>query len=304
MEIHEIRYFLALSETLNFTRAAERCSISQPALTRAIKSLEDKLDAGPLVNRERNNTHISDLGMIMLPYFESMIDALEKAKARAHDHTKMLNTALNIGLMCTIGPTQLIDLFARFGDCQPGIAVNLVDGTVPVLEERLVRGELDVAVYARPGPLDEQFHGLPLFDERFMVAVSPAHPLARQNSINMHQLNKQRYLGRSACEFYEELRRIRLEIGGIEFERPYSSDRDDWIQSMVMAGLGFTYIPEYAVSLPGLIARPLVDPEVRRTVQLVTVRGRPHGPAVGAFVREVRRFAWQGKCDASKRLST
>ena len=51
MEMHEIRYFLALCETLNFTRAAERCNISQPALTRAIKNLEDKIDAGPLVYR-------------------------------------------------------------------------------------------------------------------------------------------------------------------------------------------------------------------------------------------------------------
>ena len=66
-------------------------------------------------------------------------------------------------------------------------------------------------------------------------------------------------------------------------------------QLPVMAGLGFTYLPEFAVTVPGIIARPLVDPEVRRTVQLVTVRGRPHSPAIGAFVREARRFAWAGK---------
>jgi len=64
---------------------------------------------------------------------------------------------------------------------------------------------------------------------------------------------------------------------------------------MVRAVLGFTYIPEYAVTVPGLVIRPLIDPEVWRTVSLVTVRGRPHSPAVGAFVREAKRHDWAGR---------
>jgi DNA-binding transcriptional LysR family regulator len=61
---------------------------------------------------------------------------------------------------------------------------------------------------------------------------------------------------------------------------------------MVLAGLGFTYIPEYAVTVPGLQLRPLVEPEVYRTVSLVTVRGRPHSPALGAFVRAAKSYRW------------
>lgn len=295
MEIHEIRYFIALSETLNFTKAAERCDISQPALTRAIRNLETKLDAGPLVHREQSNNHLTELGRIMLPYFESIIATLEDADSKARDYGQMVHASLTVGLMCTIGPRHLIDLFSKFATAYPLVEVHLMDGPVPDVEDRLTKGELDVAIYARPEAFDERFHTLPLFDERFMVAVSPTDPLAGRHEISMRDLNKQRYLGRAACEFFEELRRIRLEIGGIEFERAYSSDRDDWIQSMVMAGLGFTYIPEFAVAVQGLVARPLVDPEVRRTVQLVTVRGRPHTPAVGAFLREVRNFSWEGK---------
>jgi DNA-binding transcriptional LysR family regulator len=61
---------------------------------------------------------------------------------------------------------------------------------------------------------------------------------------------------------------------------------------MAMAGLGFSFIPEHAVTMPGLRVRPLIDPEIVRTIQVVTVRGRPHLPAVGAFVREVLAFPW------------
>jgi DNA-binding transcriptional LysR family regulator len=64
---------------------------------------------------------------------------------------------------------------------------------------------------------------------------------------------------------------------------------------MVAAGLGFTFIPEFAITIPGLAIRQLVQPEVIRTVNLVTVRGRPHSPAVGAFVREAKRYSWQQK---------
>ena len=61
MEMHQVRYFVALCETLNFTRAAEKCNVTQPSLTRAIKLLEDEL-GGPLFNRERNQTHLTELG--------------------------------------------------------------------------------------------------------------------------------------------------------------------------------------------------------------------------------------------------
>lgn len=298
MEVHEVRYFLAVSETLNFTRAAERCNVSQPALTRAIKALEDKLGGGPLVHRERGNTHLTELGATMRPYFQHMLANLDAAQALARSFVEMSGTSLKVGLMSTIGPALLIDLFASFGQSHPGIEIGLVDGPAPVLEQQLANGALDVAIYCKPESPQDRFYAVPLFRERFMVALPPAHPLARNNAIRMQDLDQQCYLGRASCEFYDHLRKIRLDLGGIEFKRPYSSDRDDWVQSMVMAGLGFTYIPEYAVTLPGLIALPLVEPEVVRTVQLVTVRGRPHSPAVGAFVRQARKHDWRGKVDA------
>ena len=85
---------------------------------------------------------------------------------------------------------------------------------------------------------------------------------------------------------------LALERAGAKTVIVFRSDRDDWVQSMVLAGLGFTFIPEYAVTMPELRVRPLVEPEITRTIQVATVRGRPHLPAVGAFVREVLAFPW------------
>ena len=122
--------------------------------------------------------------------------------------------------------------------------------------------------------------------------MAPGHPFEQLNAVRIKDLHEQNYLARANCEYNDYLRAIREKIGGVDLKRPYTSERDDWIQCMVLAGLGFTYIPEYAVTVPGLVIRPLVEPEVFRTVSLVTVRGRPHSPAVGAFVREAKRYDW------------
>ncbi|MGH6814425.1 MAG: LysR family transcriptional regulator [Hyphomicrobiaceae bacterium] len=291
MEIQEIRYFLALSETLNFTRAAERCNVTQPALTRAIRSLEDKLGGKPLIHRERGNTHLTELGRMMKPYFEQMLAGLEQAKAKAKGYSKLTDTKLTLGLMCTIGPTRLVEFFAGFSERHAGIELYLKDARAGVLEETLRKGELDVALYGSPEGMPDELHALPLFEERMMVAVAPDHPFARRTTLRLRDHQGERYLSRANCEFGEYLYRTTRE-NGVEPRICYRSERDDWIQSMVLAGLGCTTIPEFACTVPGLVLRPLSEPAVTRTINLVTVRGRPHTPAVGAFVHEAKRYRW------------
>lgn len=290
MEIHEIRYFLALCETLNFTRAAEQCHVTQPALTRAVRSLEDKL-GGPLLHRERGNTHLTELGRMMQPYFAEMFGRLEEARRRAKDFVQLAEGTLRVGLMCTIGPHMLIDLFGGFHRRHEGVQLYLKDGSAPMLEGLLLSGELDVAIYAKPGPMPDEVHALPLYAERFMIASAPGHPLAALEAVRLADLEGQSYLSRANCEYRDVIREIR-ESMGVQIRRPYASERDDWIQCMVMAGLGFTVIPEYAVTMAGLVTRPLAEPAMVREVSLVTVRGRPHSPAVGAFVHACRTHPW------------
>jgi len=302
MELHEIRYYLALSETLNFTRAAEACNVTQPALTRAIKSLEDKL-GGTLIHRERGNTHLTDLGRLMLPYFSEMFGHMEKAKRRAEGFVKLTESRLTIGLMCTIGPANLVNLIAGFNGEHRGIELYIRDGTARQLEAQLTEGEIDVAIYCSPDAPSEALHALSLFRERFRIAVAPSHPLAQLERVTIPDLEGQNYLCRVNCEYLGYIRDIRQSMG-VEIRRIYASERDDWIQCMVLAGLGFTIIPEFAVTVPGLVVLPLVEPEFVREINLVTVRGRPHSSAVGAFVHACRRHPWAETLGAGARIQT
>jgi LysR family transcriptional regulator, hydrogen peroxide-inducible genes activator len=130
MEMHQIRYFLAVAKELNFTRAAERCNVAQPSLTRAIKLLEEEL-GGPLFHRERSNTHLSELGNMVLPYLTLVYEQTQTVKQQAIDFTRLKRTALKLGVMCTVSPTHLVDLLRSVQSRYEGIELQLFDASAP-----------------------------------------------------------------------------------------------------------------------------------------------------------------------------
>ncbi|MBL8770238.1 MAG: LysR family transcriptional regulator [Phenylobacterium sp.] len=290
MEMQQVRYFLALARTLNFTRAAEQANVSQPALTRAIQQLEHEL-GGPLFHRERANTHLSELGRMMLPYLEQIQAQTEAAKQQARAAKKLENVALKIGVMCTIGPALIADLIVKFRMAHPNVELEVTEEGSTELMEMLSKGDLHLALFGLPEGPDVRFHGLPLFQERFVLAIPPDHPLAAKNVISCRDTHEQPYVSRANCEIFDVARR-QLREAGVRWNKVFSSERDDWVQGMIKAGLGIGFFPELSVTDPGLVTRRLIDPEFVRTIMLVTVRGRPHSPAVGAFVQAARAFKW------------
>ncbi len=292
MEMQQIRYFLALAETLNFTRAAEQCNVSQPALTRAIQGLEAEL-GGPLVHRERNKTHLSELGRIMTPYFESIRAQAEAARATAQEFSTMESARLTIGAMCTIGPTLVSEFIMDYQLRNMNVELEVKDAGVKALIEDLIDGRLEVALLGQPEGVDVRFHGLPLFAERFVLVVPQQHRLAKLNTVPVRELHGEHYVNRANCEYYDFVHEQFVNMG-VRTKKVFSSERDDWVQGMIKAGMGIGYFPEYSVTDPDLAVRPLVDPEFARTIMLVTVRGRPHSPAVGSFVRQAKSFGWPG----------
>ena len=290
MEMQQVRYFVALTDTLNFTRAAEKCNVSQPALTRAIQQLEHEF-GGPLFHRERGNTHLSELGRMMLPYLQTVEEQCRAAREQAKAVKKLEKATLTIGTMCTIGPQLLAELMIRFQAAHPDVDVRVVDAGAPQMIEMLEKGELEVAIVGVPEELPDNLHQLPIFEEKFVIVLPPNHRLVASNPIRGAELDKEPYVCRSNCEVFEPVRK-ELESRSVFLRQVFSSPRDDWVQGMIKAGLGLGFFPEFCVTDPDLVVRPLVDPSFSRTIYLTTVRGRPHSPAVGAFVQEARRYHW------------
>ena len=293
MEMHQIRYFLAVAEELNFTRAAEKCHVAQPSLTRAIKLLEEEM-GGALFHRERANTHLTELGQSVRPYLQDALVQSEAAKRAAHSFKTLEKSHLKLGVMCTIAPTELVDLINAIRIRHPGIEVEMVDASARELNDKLIDGEIDVAIYCLPS--DETSDKLllrPLFCERMMIVLHPEHRLATRNAIRVVDLDGERYVNRAKCEFRGYLAGFFREQG-VHCEVVFRSDRDDWVLAMIASGQGFGFMPANCISIAGVVARPLIEPEMWREINLVTVRGRPYSPALAALVKEAMRIEWRG----------
>jgi len=294
MEMHQVRYFLALCEDLNFTHAAERCHVAQPSLTRAIRQLEEEL-GGALFHRERANTHLSELGRIVRPHLEQLYSEMAEAKRQAVDFTKLKQAPLKLGIMCTIAPHQIVDLIGSIQMRHQGIELQLSDANGWELEERLLQGDLEVAIYCLPGAEpDQRIHVMPLFREQIVAALWTRHRLATRNAVAVKDLDGECYIHRTNCEFAGYADPV-FQAQNVVCPAVYRSERDDWTLAMVAAGLGWAFMPVNSVNHPAVVGLPIIEPEFWRELNLVTVRGRPHSPAVGALVREAMSSRWFGK---------
>ncbi|HVY87426.1 MAG TPA: LysR family transcriptional regulator [Hyphomonadaceae bacterium] len=292
MEMQQVRYFVALARELNFTRAAEACNVSQPALTRAIQGLEAEL-GGPLFHRERSATHLSELGRMMLPHLEQMMSQVEQAKAQAKKFKKAEDIELKLGAMCTIAPEVLARLLIDFSGQFDNVRLNVKDYDSKILIDGLHKGAIAVAMTTLPDPADERLHGIPLYTEEFVVVLPPNHRLVEKKVLTVKDLDKQPYVNRINCEAFMTVSE-HIQGLGVTCPMVFRSERDDWVLGMIRAGMGWGFFPAYARIPDDLPVRRLTEPTFSRTIQLVTVRGRPHSPAVGAFVRAAKGHKWPG----------
>lgn len=299
MDMHHIRYFLAVCETLNFTRAAEKCNVTQPALSRAIQQLEEEV-GGLLFRRERSLTHMTDLGALLRPRLQQIMDDVTSVKKEVKRFLTLEEANVTLGIMCTIGPTRFTGLLADFRMRYPGVTLKLVEGDPPRLSELLETGEIDVAIMGAAEGFPERFSVETLYRERFLIAFSAGHRFETMSVVPISAVDGESYLLRANCEFDGKLSDIlRSCHAGVNVA--YASEREDWIQNMVAGGLGICFIPEFSAVVPGLQTRPVTDPEVWRDICLVSMSGRRHSPVVASFLKAVRTYSWpQSRCAVEK----
>jgi DNA-binding transcriptional LysR family regulator len=290
MEMHQVRYFLAAAKALSFTRAAELCHVSQPALTTAIKKLEAQLGS-PLFHREGRQVALTEFGRRMQPHLSHIVEQAKAAEIVAKDFRLLNQVPIRLGVMSTIGPMRLAALLAAFEQQSPGVEIAVRDGAPEALAAQLNADELDMAILNPLDGLGENYRTVPLYTERYEVLLPPGHPLCERNALALRDLSEQPYVDRLSCEMREMVMGVCADMG-VKLYARFRSEREDWVQAMVMAKIGFAFMPEYSVTHPDCVRRPLVDPAVKRTISLITIPGRRHSPAAAAFVSAVRAYKW------------
>ena len=289
MEMQQVRYFLAICETLNFTRAAVRCDVAQPSLTRAIKKLEEEL-GGQLFRRERRNTHLTQLGEIMKPHLEQIYVADETALAEARDYKALKRAPLKFGIMCTIGPERLVGFFRRLGSEISTIEVSMQEAPGKDLVELMMAGKFDIALIGMP-TFPDRLDARVLYSERYVIAFPKGHRFEAMDTVPLGELDQEDNLVRVNCEYPDHFNTLGIPQA-YEVNVKYQSEREDWIQAMILAGMGCSVMPEYLPTMSGIGTRLIVEPEISRTISLVTVAGRRFSPTVEALIRMARHHDW------------
>jgi DNA-binding transcriptional LysR family regulator len=290
MEMQQVRYFLALAKELNFTRAAEACNVTQPALTRAIKGLEEEF-GGPLFSRERRNSHLTELGRTILPYVETIQAQSQAAIEKSRAYNSLDGVELKLGVMCTIGPSALSGLICGFQRAFPGASMDIRDGSQRGVFDKLTRGEIEIGILNTSNLPTDGMQAISLYSERFVIVLPVGHPLAEREVVRVQDLRALPSVDRTGCEVHDNVVKI-FRDQDVDFRSVFSSRRDNWIFDMIRAGMGFGFLPEYDTQVEGVEVRPLVEPALERVVSLVTMRGRPHSPAVGALIELARTYDW------------
>jgi DNA-binding transcriptional LysR family regulator len=289
----EIRYFLAVCDSLNFHRAAEYCHITQPALTRAVQKLEAEL-GGQLFCRDKGHVELTEFGRLMRPHLRDVLDRRDHARTIARGFLKLEAAPLTLGVMCTIGPVLFVAFLNAFRERHPGVEVTVVENVPPRLSELLLNGSLDVALMAQPESFDPRLKAVPLYRERFGLAFPAGHPFEQRNTLHVSDVRDQTYLSRVNCEYRDYLIELCGEFG-VGFHRGFKSEREDWIMTMVAAGMGICFLPEYSAVHPGIRHRLVANPDVVRTVSVVSVAGRALPPAAMALIDQSRSYEWPSR---------
>jgi DNA-binding transcriptional LysR family regulator len=303
MELQQIRYFLAVQRHGSFSRAADECEVSQPALTVAVKKLEGEI-GGELFHREGKRLVLTALGRLVQPALEQAVSGAQSARHLAENFKLLKQAPLRLGLQVTIGPARIASFLSAFHRMQPGVELTVQDGSYADLLARLERGELDFAVLSGTGTLPDAFRSETLYAEPYVVVLPMGHPLGRLSAIRLADVNGEAYVDRLSCEMREAVMALSRNRG-VNLYATFRSEREDWVEAMVQAGLGFAFMPQYSIRSRELLQRPLVDPDVKRDVIAVDVRGRARSPAAKLFLQELKAHPWEpAKLGASAAVSS
>jgi DNA-binding transcriptional LysR family regulator len=292
MDLRAIDYFLAVVRTLNFTRAAESCGVTQPTLTRGIQRLEQHF-GGPLLARERGRTHLTALGRIVHPQLEEIVARSRAVCEQAQQHARLDRADLRLGVMCSIGPARFGGFLARFRAARPRIGLTLADASPERLAERLLSGDLDAALTVVSPVSAVRLRAERLYTERFCVACAPTHRFAARRSVRMRDMDGEVYLLRINCE-HRDVLGDHLRAVGAKLVHGCRSEREDWIQGLVATGMGVCFLPEYSAVQPGIVLCPIEDSPPAREISLATVVGRRWSAPLACLVDAARRERWNG----------
>ena len=286
MKLIQVSYFLRLCDTLNFTRAAELCCVSQPSLSAAIHKLEEEL-GGLLFVRGGKQVVLTPLGEAMRVHLRRIEEAKNAATAAASSIVLGKPEPLNIGVMCSLNPDRLLPIYQKLDPKFSGTELLIHDVWEGKASELLLAGGLDCIFMANTAHLDGRFNVSKIATESIVIAMSKNHPLAECESVELNELQGELYIDRLRCEFREKFFDD-LSKHNVQVQVVMRAEREDFVVAALAKGLGISMMPKMSAELAGLSTCELSNQNLERDICIVTVNGRPKPPLVEELVSRVQ----------------
>lgn len=290
MELSQVKYFLNLAETLNFTDAARMSGVSQPSLTKAIQRLEDELGA-PVIYRDGKDSRLTALGRDLMAEFMRIQSALDMVKELAENSVAGRKRQINVGVASTIAPRAFSAFWAHVLHELPKVELHIHPILPGETEAEVLSGKYDICLMTNPPDPNFKLTIQPLFEEHLRLAVPEGHALAQVEAVTTEQLMAEPYIDRLHCEFRTQLIKHFMERDIVMRPR-LQSEREDWVQEMVAQGAGVCSLPERSAIVEGLVLRPVVGLSLSRHVSMVAVSGSANPREVRLILGLSKNFNW------------
>ncbi|TFW27592.1 LysR family transcriptional regulator [Massilia horti] len=285
--LRQMRAFVALAKTGNFTLAAQSMHVTQSALSGLIKELEQTLGAR-VVDRNTRRIALTEIGTELYPLFGQMLDDLDGALANIAQQTRLKTGIVRIAapqlMACTMAPGAI----AAYKAEHPAIQVRLADCEVESVITRVLSGEVDLGIGPERDPAP-QLQARELFDMPFALVCPQDHPLATRARVTWQDLTQHPFISLKG-QFTE---RLHADMRDLALQPANEVTFMTTALAMVSSGLGVTVCLPYAeplVNLYRLSMRPLEEPVLTRRFYVYTRAGRSLSPAAESFIDFLLRF--------------
>jgi LysR family hydrogen peroxide-inducible transcriptional activator len=290
MTLNDLRYVAAIAQERNFRRAAERCHITQPALSLALQKLEDELGVR-IFERSRTEVTITPVGQRIVEQAQRVLEEAARVKSIATEGKDQLVGALKLGVIFTVGPYLLPELIPVLHKLAPQMPLEVEENLTANLEVLLRNGRIDAAIIALPFESPNTVVQ-PLYDEPFAVLVPTSHAWAKRTSIKAEELAGEKVLllpsghcfSNQVAEACPELNPRANEV--------LQGNSLETIRNMVASGLGITVLPASADS-PRYRSRllkviPFKAPQPSRRIAIAWRRSFARDKAIEVLVQAIR----------------
>ena len=286
MELRQLRYLVALADELNFTRAAAREHVAQPALSQQIKRLEDELGLA-LVERTTRQVRLTDAGAMLVSRARRILAEVGAVYSEVEAIKGTESGRVNVGSMHTMGPVDVSLALAIFHQRHPGVELTVREQSSQELADMLRNDELDLAFLSVTEEIESHELGLqPLVSEELVVILPVDHRLRGRRRLRMRELEHEEFISFREGARLRELLNSAAASAGFVPRIKLESNESQRIRRLVGRGMGVAILPRSDALATGddVAVATLTEPSLKREIALAWRQGRRHPPAVVEFL--------------------